>query len=189
MKDIKAILTEHLPEIEAETLAAITADVKANYKTVSEWTKKVERISELEEANAALADRASKVEGDSAEIEELKAEIARRDEAEAKRQADEAEAAKRDAFSAAFEEALGDRKFANDLMRETVFDRAYRACSDNTAKGVMDALDELTKDVPGVWLNPQRDPMRMPTAGQISSTKQQSAEERSFFDALFGPKQ
>ena len=64
MKDIKTALKEN-GITEGEVYDNLVACVRENYRTVAEWTKKVDRIAELEAANADLADKAAKVDGDS----------------------------------------------------------------------------------------------------------------------------
>lgn len=185
MKDIKAILADH--DVTGEAAEAIAAEVKANYKTVAEWTKKVERISELEQANADLADKASKVEGSTAEVEALKEQLEAMKKADADRKAAEAEQAKREEFRKTFDEAVGDRKFANGIIEASVFETAYKACRDNAGVGAKDALEEALSGHDNVWLNPQRDPHSMPS-DEVMRTGRKSAEQqkRAFANALFG---
>ena len=185
MKDIKAILADH--DVSEDTAAAIAAEVRANYKTVAEWTKKVDRIAELERQNAELSEAASKVDGTTAEITALQEQVEAMKKAEADRKAAEAEQAKRDEFRAAFDEALGDREFANSIIRDSVFERSYAECSKNVATSAKDAIEAAVKDVENVWMNPQRDPHRMPTDDQMKTGRKSAESQRkSFADALFG---
>ena len=185
MKDIKAILADH--EIPDEAAAAIAAEVRANYKTVAEWTKKVDRISDLERQNAELADAASKVEGTTAEVSALKEQVEAMKRAEADRVAAEAEQAKRDEFRKAFDEALGGREFANSIIRDSVFDTAYASCTANAATNAKDAIEAAVRDVENVWKNPQRDPHKMPTDDLLKTGRKSAEQQRkSFADALFG---
>lgn len=188
MKDIKAIIEEHASELSEETKAAILKDVRSNYKTVAEYEKKTARITELEEQAAAVSEKASKLEGDTKELEELRAQLKSRDEAEAARKAEEAAAAKREQFKAAFDQALAGREFANSIVAETVFARAYEACTAEAGKSAESAIDELVKDMDGVWVNPQRDPKMMPTLQQVSSAKASGEEsvKKTFASMLFG---
>lgn len=187
MKDIKAIIEEHASDLSEEAKAAILKDVRANYKTVAEYAKKVDRISELEEQAAEVSEKASRLEGDSRELEELRAQLKAREDAEAARKAEEAAAAKREQFKAAFDEALAGREFANPIVAETVFARAYDACSAEAGKSAGSAIDELVKDMDGVWVNPQRDPKMMPTLEQVSSAKASGEDnaKKTFASMLF----
>lgn len=184
MKDIKAILAEH--DIPAEAAEAIVAEVKASYRSKAELDKKNDRIADLEKANADLAEKASKVEGTSAEVEALKEQVRSYEAAEAKRTADEAEAKRRSDFKAAFDEALSGREFANSIVEESVFEKAYAHCAANAGASAKDAIEDAVKGVDNVWVNPQQDPRRMPTNEQLSTSRGKDAQTKSFLDALFG---
>ena len=187
MKDIKAILSEY--ELPAETAAAIAEQVRANYRTVAEWTKKVERIAELEKANADLTEAASKVEGSAEEIEALKEQVESYQRAEAERKDAEAQAQKRADFRKAFDEALGGKRFANGIIEEAVFEKAYQHCAGNTGASAKDALDMAVEGVDNVWVNPQRDPKSMPGDDQINTGRKSAEYQRkTFAEALFGGK-
>lgn len=188
MKDIKAIIEEHAADLGEEAKAAILKDVRANYKTVAEFEKKAERIRELEEQSQLISEKASKLEGESAELEALRAELRERDEKEAARKAEAEKTARLEAFRATFDEALAGRKFANGIVAETVFSRAYEACEATVGKNAADAIEELTRDMDGVWVNPQRDPKMMPTLGQVSAAKASGEDnaKKSLAAMLFG---
>lgn len=184
MKDIKAILAEH--EIDGDAAKAIAHAVGENYRTRAETEAKAERIKELERQNGELADQVKALEGDGEQLEKLRKQVADYEQAEAERKAKAEEDARRDSFRALFDAAIGDREFANDLMRDTVFERAYKECQ-SLGTGAKDAIEAVTKDVDGVWLNPQRDPKRMPGASDVSSKRPDGeAAKRAFAAQLFG---
>lgn len=184
MKDIKAILSDFdLPD---ETKSAIEREVKANYKTVADYQKKADRITALEEQIDSLSQQAAKLEGAGQEAENLRAQLKAYEDAEAERKAAEAETAKREGFKAHFENALEGRKFANTIVESSVFEQAYKLCSEETGMDAAKAIAAITKDTEGVWINPQQDPRRMPTTEQLSSKKVLGADEKSFLDNLFG---
>lgn len=187
MKDIKAILEGC--EISDEQREAIIREVNENYKTINEMEKKNERIAELEEQNKALTEQVGNLEGDGEELEKLRKQIQEFTEAEDRRRADEAESAKREQFRAVFDAAIGDKEFANDIIRETVFDRVYAKCSEHAGLDAKDVIEEFTKDTQGIWKNPQNDVHKMPAQGMISNNnKGQDAAKKSLADALFGNK-
>lgn len=188
MKDIKAIIEEHAADLSEEAKAAILKDVRASYKTVAEYSKKTDRIAELESQAQAIGEKAARLEGESMELEELRAQLAAVQKAEADRKAEAERAEALSRFRDSFDAALNGRKFANSIVEDTVFNRAYEACTADAAKGAAEAIAELTKDMEGVWVNPQRDPMMMPTLEQVSSAKASSEKEakKSFAAALFG---
>lgn len=184
MKDIRSILAEH--DIDEATAKAIEKAVVENYRTKAETDAKAERIKALEEQNKALADQVGQLEGDGEQLEALRKQVADYEQAEKERKEAAEEAAKRESFRTLFDAALGDREFANDLVRETVFDRAYAECQ-SVGTGVDKAIEAVTRDVDGVWKNPQRDPKRMPGANDVSSKKPDGeAAKKAFAASLFG---
>lgn len=184
MKDIKAILNDY--EIPEEAREAIAKEVRANYKTVADWQKKADRIAELEEANAALTEKAAALKDGSDEAEALRQQVADLRAAEAERKAEAEAAAQRDAFKKSFDEALGGRRFANEIVAEAVFTRAYERCKSAPGFDVKEAIDEAAGGADGIWVNPQRDPAKMPTQADVSSGETRTHEENAFLAALFG---
>lgn len=188
MENINAILTEYAPDLSDETAAKIIEAVTKNYRTIEEVTKKNDRITELE---TALEDRASeikKLEGTSDEINALKDQIAAYEKAELDRAEAEAEASKRRSFEEVFNQALGDRKFANDILRESVFAKTYEMCGKTEGLGAKDALDTVTKDIPNIWVNPQNDVQFMPNGEDLATGKLNDTQSAklSFANQLFG---
>lgn len=184
MKDIVAILEEYAADMPEETRKAIAGEVIKNYRTIDEVTKKAERIKELEADKGALEKQVTELAASGDEVDELKATVAQYQEKEEQRKAEAAKAAAREAFRAQFDAAVGDKKFANDLMRETVFDKAYVLCGETSGLGASDALEQVVKDVDGVWLNPQNDVNRMPS-GDLKNDKK-ATNKKEFAKKLFG---
>ena len=169
MKDIKAILEGiTLTDDDRE---AIIKEVGENYRSIVEVTKKAQRIEELESQNKALTEQVGNLEGEGEELENLRQQVNQFAEAEERRKANELEASKRNNFRVIFDAALGDRKFANEMIGETVFNRAYEECGENAAINAKDAIEKLTKDMDGIWKNPQTDAEKMPSQKDISTSK------------------
>lgn len=185
MKDIKAILSEH--ELDSSVSEAIIKAVNENYRTIDEVEKKSKRIEELTAQNEALTQQVGELEGDGEEIEKLRKQVEDFKEAEKQRKATEAENAKREAFRVMFDAAVGERKFANDLVKNSVFESVYKTCNEDAGAGAKDTLENLTKDMPGVWENPQNAPHKMPNAADLSnSSSGTEAAKRGFARSLFG---
>lgn len=184
MKDIKAILAEH--DLDDATAKAIEKAVGENYRTIAEAQQKADRIRELEKANGDLSEQVKALEGDGEQLQTLRDKVAEYEQAEADRKAKAEEAERRDSFRALFDAALDGREFANDLMRDTVFEKAYQQCQ-SVGTGAKDAIEVVTRDVDGVWRNPQQDPKKMPGANDISSKRPDGdAEMKAFAAKLFG---
>lgn len=174
MKDIKAILSEH--ELDSSVSESIIKAVNENYRTIDEMEKKAKRIDDLTAQNKALTEQVGELQGDGEEVEKLRKQVADFQEAENQRKATEAENEKREAFRVTFDAAVGERKFANDLVRSSVFESVYKTCSEDAGAGAKDTLEALTKDMPGVWENPQTSPHNMPNGGDLSQGKQESVD-------------
>ena len=189
VKDIKAILSEHGEALSDDARQAIISAVGENYRSVAEMNSKADRIKALEEQNEALTEQVGKLEGDGEELETLRKQVSDFEAAEEERKAQEDEQAKRNAFRATFDNALGDNEFANDLIRDTVFEKVYAQCSATTGADAKSVLEETVKDMDGVWKNPQHDPKRMPNPEDIKAHDTSDATKRSkhaLADTLFG---
>ena len=186
MKDIKAILEGFT--LTDEDRESIIREVGENYRSIVEMTKKAQRIEELEQQNRALTEQVGKLEGDSEEVASLRKQIDDFQRAEEKRKSDELEAAKRDSFRALFDSAIDGKEFANDMIRESIFEKAYQECASETGYDVGKAIEKLTKDTDGIWKNPQRDVSKMPSQNDISSNKDHEAESdvRKIASFMFG---
>lgn len=177
MKNVIDILRELGFEMDEDKAKAVEKAVLESYRTIEELNGKSAkldaanaRVSELEAQAGELSKQLKALDsekGASAEaIDALKAKVAEYEQAEAdrkaKQEADEREAKFREAFDA----AVGDRKFANDFVRDSIFQRSIKAREADPVKGYGDIIAELTKDVPGVWENPQADPKNLPRPGE-----------------------
>lgn len=184
MKDIKAILAD--VELEDDAKESIIKAVNENYKTVEEWKKKTDRISELETQNEALTEQVGNLEGDSEEVENLRKQVEDFKAAEEKRKTEETENAKRESFRTVFNAAIGDKEFANDIVRDSVFEKVYAKCSAETGVSAEDAIKALTDDADGVWKNPQQEAAKMPNPADISNKKSSSDDaKKTFADMIF----
>lgn len=184
MKDIKAILSAF--ELSDDDREAIIKEVGENYRSIVEMEKKTSRIKELEEQNEALTEKVGNLEGDGEEIKALREQVAKFEAAEEQRKADKEEAAKRDQFRAVFDAAVGDKEFANDIIRDSIFDRAYAKCTETTGLDAKQVIEEMTKDADGVWKNPQQETKKMPNPADISNKKPSADDaKRTFADMLF----
>lgn len=186
MKDIGSILAEHAPDMAEDAREAIEKAVKANYKTVSEWEKKTARIASLEEQVQSLSAQVADT-GDAAErIEAMQKALDAYEAAEAQRKAEEAEAASREAFASQFDAAIEGKRFANEIIRQSVFDRAYEKCAAEKGLGAKDAIDSIVEGEHGIWANPQRDPHMMPGKDQLTQKPSAEDAKRTFAASLFG---
>lgn len=189
MKDIKAILSAF--ELSDDDREAIIKEVGENYRSIVEVGKKSDRIKELEEQNEALTEKVGNLEGDGKEVEELRKQVADFEAAEKQRKADKEEAAKRDQFRAVFDAAVGEKEFANDIIRDSIFDRAYAKCTETTGLDAKQVIEEMTKDADGIWKNPQQEAKKMPNPADVSNAKttNEDAAKKDIAKFLFGGKE
>lgn len=152
--------------IEGDPAEAIAKAVGENYKTVAEVEQKAKKLTEtqaaLDNANKAL-DEAKKA-AKSADVDGLKAKIAEYEEAAKKRTEADEEAKKRATFDEKFGNAVGDKKFVNDIVRDAVADKAYAIAKANPDMDVAAILGGIVSDAEGVWQNPQQTVKKMPAA-------------------------
>lgn len=167
MKNIEQILGE-VEGLTDEQKSEITKGVTENYRTVAEVKTKTDRITELEGEVSTYKESIEALEGDSKKLDELKAKVAEYEEAEEKRKAEAEEQAKATAFEKNFDEAIKNRSaeqgnsFVNDMMRDSVLTKVRKMCAEDESKGIAEAIDAVTKDVSGVWKNPQQPVHKMP---------------------------
>lgn len=186
MKDIKAIIADY--ELTDEQKSDIIKAVNENYKTIEEMNKKTKRIDELEQANEELSAKVEEM-PDTKEVEQLKEQVQKFKDDEKKRKEEAAESKKRSDFAVNFEAALDGKEFANDIVKKSVLDQAYKKCTENTGLDAKAAIEEITKDADGVWKNPQREVHKMPSPKDVANGNQDSdTEKKEFLSQLFGKK-
>lgn len=185
MKNITEILREQGFEMDDDKARAVEKAVLESYRTTEELNGKAAkldaanaRIAELEAQSSELTDRLKALDaekGANAEaVSALQAKVAEFEQAEADRKAKQ-EAAEREAkFREAFDAAVGDRRFANEFVRDSIFRKSIEAREADPVKGYGDIIADLTKDVGGVWENPQTDPKNLPRPGEDGGDTQTS---------------
>lgn len=185
MKNWKDILTEHGIEVPEDKQAEVDKAIVANYKTVSEFTDKTSKLTELQAQVTELQGDKTKLQAIADSIGEtdpeklkaisdgyakLQADIKARDEAENAKSAAEK-------FAEAMRAAVGDKKFANDLVKQAVYAKVKEMHESDQAKGLSDLLNEATKDVSGVWANGHVEPNVIPKPQAGTENKTYTREE------------
>lgn len=188
MENIETLLKKHGIEATEEALRAFLTEFGSNYRTIAEVRAKNDRISKLEDELKEMGEQVAKLTDEGEQAEALRQRVAEFEKAEEERKAQAQAEAERNRFRESFDAALGEKRFANDLVRDAVFAKVYEACNADASLSVMDALDQTTKDVTGVWVNPQTDPAKMPQ-GDITSEKKEELDRKGLADLLFGGKE
>ena len=174
MENVKQILEKLGIELDAGKADELEKSVLANYRTVGEVDGKNARIKELEtqlaSASEALKAAQSSDAGNSETIDQLKKQLEEFQAEDQKRKEQEQEVANRTAFEEKFDRAVGDRKFANQLVRGVVLDKAYAMTTANPDMDLPAIIAGIIGDEGGVWENPQQDVKKMPGSGDSGSS-------------------
>lgn len=175
MKNIKDIIGELEIELDEAKLGELEKAVLENYRTVAEVENKQSRISELEgqlaTANEALEAAKNADVSNADEVQAMREKIAAYEAADDERKAQTEEEKARQEFEERFQSAVGDKKFANDIVRSAVSDKAYAVSKANPDMDLSAILGGIVGDSDGVWLNPQQDVKKMPAASENGGSK------------------
>lgn len=187
MVTIEQFIKENIEGITDEQRQSIVDAVNENYRTKPEVEKKAERIATLEKELASRDEKIAALEGDSAEIADLRKQVEEFQAASAAAAKVAAEAAEKAAFDKRFDtavEKLG-RKFASSFTRDGVLSKVREACAADATLEVSDAIEAATKDAYGVWENPQEPVHKMPGTVDTSAGSEE-AVKKAFAKSLFG---
>lgn len=173
MPSIEEILTKSGVITEGVDMEALKKAHFAAFKSVGEVKNLTDRITTLEGEKATLEqsvkdykDIAEKFEGeDPAAIEQMKKDFEALKQADDQRRKDEEARASLTAFEQSFNEALGEKKFANDFVRRGVMEEARKAREENAVLGLPEIIENITKDMPGCFENKQ-EPKPLPNPGE-----------------------
>lgn len=143
-----------------------TKDMKLADLSGGEYVAKGKYDSDLKKARDDIKtakETIATLEANKGDTEALQAELDKYRQADEARQKAEQEAAAHKAMEDRFNAVLGDKQFANDLVRNGTMDAFFRALNDpaNTGKGDKELFDALTKDAAGIWKNPQQEPVKI----------------------------
>jgi hypothetical protein len=186
MKDIKAILKDAGVELTDEQSSGIWSAVAENYKTVAEHdgtrTKLDGANTRIADLEKQLADMQTSLDAGATDKETLASMKKQLDDykaADGQRKTDEAAAKASSEFTAAMDAAVGDQKFVNDYVKRSIYDEVRKRHGENSALGLKDILDEVTKDTTGIFASPQNDPVKLPipTGDALNGKADEKADE------------
>lgn len=188
MKNVVEILTELGFELDENKAKQVDEAVRENYKTRAEFDQKMAKFAEsqkrIEELEGEIAQRDEAIQGMNGNAEELEAykqkvaEYQKRDE---ERKAKELEEQRVESFKKIFVSSVGDRKFANPVIEQAIFEKVYKDCTETAGKSCQDAIEAVTKDLDGVWSNPQTDPNKMPVPNAGDDKTVEAIKLKRFF--------
>lgn len=175
MKNIKDITEELGIELDEAKLGELEKAVLENYRTVAEVESKQSRIIDLEgqlaTANEALEAAKNADVTNADEVKAMREKIAAYEAADEERKAQTEEEKAHREFEERFQSAVGDKEFANDIVRGAVSDKAYAVAKANPDMDLSAILGGIVGDSDGVWLNPQQDVKKMPAASENGGAK------------------
>lgn len=178
MENIESIL-EGI-ELTSDQRSKIIEGVKANYRTINEVDGKANRIEELEAEIKKRDDAISELQGDQSELKSLRDQIAEYKAADEKRKEQEAERDRLSKFEQQFDDAVSNtgHKFVNSYTRDAVLKDALDRCAKTEGLGVDKALEAIATDNPSIWKNPQHEVVNMPSDIGSAATDKEAAKRR-----------
>lgn len=184
MKDIIAILRESGIEIAEEKTTDLRKAVAENYKTINEFTKKIDKYEEqLSTANDTITDLESKLQNaEKVDVEALQQKIADYEQAEQTRKQEETAAKELQAIKERFTGLNGKYKYINEYTENAVFDEFKNALSleENKGKSDNEIYAAITKDK-NIYENPNPR-LIIPPVGNINSKGNSAYMEQFYAD-------
>lgn len=159
-----------------EQFAERTASMKLADLSTGEYVAKGKYDGDLKKAKddlKAAKDTIATLEAAKGDTDALQAELDKYRQADEARQKAEQEAAAHAALVERFGKVKGDKEFSSEYAESGLMDAFNKAISDpaNTGKGDNELFDALTKDVAGIWKNPQQEPVKIAGVNTAPGTK------------------
>lgn len=153
-----------------------TASMKLADLSTGEYVAKGKYEADVKKAKDELKtakETISTLEANKGDMDALQAELEKYRQADEARQKAEQEAAAHAALVERFGKVKGDKEFSSEYAESGLMDAFNKAISDpaNTGKGDKELFDALTKDVAGIWKNPQQEPVRIAGVNTAPGTK------------------
>ena len=153
--------TEFLKELglEEEIISKIQAESgKDIQKEKDKYLKLEEDIKEKVETIESLNAKINELDGNDVKVQELNKQIEEYQAKENERIANEEKAKKDAEMSSRFEKVIGEKKFLNDIVKEALMNKFKTNLEDenNKSKSDVEIYEELTKDVEGIYENPNK---------------------------------
>lgn len=173
MKDIVDILKDSGIEVEEEKITDLRKAVAEHYKTINEFTKKVDKYEEqLSTANNTITDLKGKLQNaEKVDVEALQKKIADYEHAEQTRIQEETTAKELQALRDRFAPLRGEHKYINEYTENAMFDEFKNALSleENKGKSDCDIYAAIIKDK-NIYENPNQRLVIPPVGGNGKHT-------------------
>lgn len=159
---------ELIPDISDEVLGKLL-DINSRDigKAKGDADKYKDEIASLKQQIADKDTAIAEMEKAKGDAEKIQAELDKYKQAEADRQAAEKAAEEDRILTEAVTTAIGDKEFVNDMTKNGYIAEVKKALADpaNKGKGAAEIFESLTKDVEGIFKNPQQTKVTVPSAG------------------------
>ena len=158
---------ELIPDISKDVLGKLldlnTRDIG---KAKGDADKYKDEIASLKQQIAEKDTTISEMEKAKGDAEKIQAELDRYKKAEEDRKAAEKAAEEDRILTEAVTSAIGDKEFVNDMTKNGYIAEVKKALADpaNKGKGAAEIFESLTKDVEGIFKNPQQTKVTVPSA-------------------------
>lgn len=158
---------ELLPEISDEILGKLL-DINSRDigKAKSDADKYKAELESLKQQIAEKDEAISKLEAASGDADKVREELERYKKADADRIAKEKADEEDRILTEAVTTAIGDKEFVNEMTKNGYIAEVKKALADpaNKGKGAAELFEAMTKDVEGIFKNPQQTPVTLPPA-------------------------
>lgn len=167
-KDLEAL---GLEKEAIDKIMALNGDDINNAK--SEVTELEKQLTEKDNSIKELNDTIKGFDGTESTIKDLQSKVADYEQAEKDRIAamenEKADKILMDNIST----VIGEREFVNEYTKQSLINqvKAELAKAENKGIGADSIFDKLTKDVDGIFKNPQQEPINLPPAGTTKEEK------------------
>lgn len=163
-EEVKAIFPDATEEQVSAFLDKNSKDIGKAKGDADKYKKEIESLKEQVKEKETTISELEKAGGDAKKVAE---ELEKYKQAEADRQAAEKAAKEKAAKTERFKTAKGEREFSSQFAESGVMNAFFEALSnpDNTGKGDAEIFDSLTKDIDGIFKNPQQQKINIPATG------------------------
>lgn len=162
-EEVRELLPEISDEILGKLLDINSRDIGKAKGDADKYKAELESLKQqITEKDEAI----SKLEAASGDADKVREELERYKKADADRIAKEKADEEDRILTEAVTTAIGDKEFVNEMTKNGYIAEVKKALADpaNKGKGAAELFDAMTKDVEGIFKNPQQTPVTVPSA-------------------------
>lgn len=162
-EEVRELLPEISDEILGKLLDINSRDIGKAKGDADKYKAELESLKQqITEKDEAI----SKLEAASGDADKVREELERYKKADADRIAKEKADEEDRILTEAVTTAIGDKEFVNEMTKNGYIAEVKKALADpaNKGKGAAELFDAMTKDVEGIFKNPQQTPVTVPPA-------------------------